>query len=77
METIRKRLELATEMYQHLPVTQKERFGTRLRRLTVEAGEVEGLPPDEREPRMAALIRLVEDLDHDLAEYARPMHMHV
>ena len=76
METIKKRLELATEMYQHLPVAQKERFGTRLRRLNLEAAEIEGLPPDERELRTAALVRLVEDLDHDLAEYARPMHLH-
>lgn len=76
METIKKRLGLATEMYQHLPAIQKEQFGTRLRRLTLEVAEVEGLAPEERGPRMAALVRLVEDLDHDLAEYAQPMHIH-
>ena len=43
METIKKRLELATAMYQQLPPTQKEGFGRRLRRLTQEVAEVLGV----------------------------------
>jgi hypothetical protein len=77
METLKRRLELATEMYKQLPATQKEGFGRRLHRLTTEVAEVEALPADEREPRRAALIRLIEELDHDLAEHTHPMHIHV
>jgi hypothetical protein len=73
MDALTKRLDIAKNLYQHLPAAEKERFGLRLTRLIKEVAECASLPEEERGPKIAALTRLVEDLDREMGLIAPPV----